>query len=91
MKTVKMRHPPPRHAGQEALAVDSGAPKTQGENQHPVALLLPASLTAGTDGAHLYRERAQSASAESSARGRRVQLQHGGFKLDTRKNFLRRH
>lgn len=50
MKTVKMRHPPPHHAGQKALAIDNWAPKTEVENQRPVALLFPASLTEGTDG-----------------------------------------
>ena len=29
-----MMHPPPLHGGQEALAIDSSAPKPQGEHQH---------------------------------------------------------
>lgn len=82
--------PTPPDAGQEALAIDSCTPKKQVENQQLVAP-FPASLTADTDRADLYREWAQSASAESSRRGRRFQLQHNGFKLDTRKNFRRQY
>ena len=49
METVKMRHLPPNHAGQKALAIDNWAPKTEAENEHPAGLLFPTSLTAGAD------------------------------------------
>lgn len=81
--TVKRMHPPPVLASPQVLATDSWAPKSQGKNRHLVAP-FPASLTAGTNGARLYKGQARSASAEPSTR--RFQLQPNGFKLTQERN-----
>ena len=55
MKTVKMRHPPPHHAGQKALAIDNWAPKTEVENNTQLLCCsLPHSLQV-LMGTFLYR------------------------------------